>query len=304
MEKSPEVPLSSGVSSLSEKRRRMMSFPVEVLGLPSLLAGGLSFRLIQISGDNGVSESRHVLVPNAAMRQVHESIRNWVEGLTAIYNQTATYRPCISEKDSVLRHRYGRLFYILHIKEALQSVDSDKLFDILWELDPEMRRHSREAKPFLLAHCFVPPTGLVGISPAARALLKLYYAVLVDCEIAALCERVGLNTFTRFGDVIVVSCKQRHLLTPRVQVEIRAILKKAGFDKLNHARTGIRDLVRKDIHFRLWALQWQGGEQSAKIFISPAPVARAEQVSDGVWSQIAKEVGVMADTFRRLLTRR
>ena len=102
MEKSPEVPLSSGVSSLSEKRRRMMSFPVEVLGLPSLLAGGLSFRLIQISGDNGVSESRHVLVPNAAMRQVHESIRNWVEGLTAIYNQTATYRPCISEKDSVL----------------------------------------------------------------------------------------------------------------------------------------------------------------------------------------------------------
>jgi len=208
---------------------------------------------------SGVSQKRHIYMPNKSMSILHKRLINYFRNLKVPLPFAFGARPKNSPLKNVWWHRHNRYFYLLDLSKAYSSVSCEKLTSILGFLDEQLKNFEQEVYKFLDEYCFWFGRGLVTGAPASPDLFNIYTGILLDRPLGELCKKHNL-TFTRYLDDLAFS-SSKIPIGKRKRQEIRTIIKGAGFE-VNHHKSRVCDLKISSI-----VINGVGLELGGRIFV-------------------------------------
>lgn len=242
-----------------------MSLKNLVLGLepdPRLLGGTPAFRVFAIKDRNPLSQTtkriRLLEAPNEQMRIIHGRLIRDLRALKIEQPYATACRSGDSPLKNVERHKRSEFFYLLDLRRAYQSIDIEKLAEILCRVDPELMNMHTSVQAFLEQRCMSRFGGLATGAPASPDLFNLYCAFLVDEKIGILCVEHNL-TYTRYLDDLTISGNEP--IRRRIRKEAREIIEQAGFG-VNHGKVKLLDLAKGPI-----TINGVGLELGGRVFV-------------------------------------
>ena len=206
-------------------------------------AGFRHFTLKDVNLLGGGTKHRRIAAPNPQMKTVHKGLIAYLRQLPVNLSSATGARKGHSPLTNIIPHRHNRYFLLLDIKSAYETVEDDKLIEVLLANDPSIPRDlfgSEELEAFLKAHCLNENGGLLTGAPASPDLYNIYVGVLLDGQLRELATKYGL-VYTRYLDDLTFS--SNILIGKRKRKAIHTAIRAAGFI-IHEAKTQLLDRRR------------------------------------------------------------
>jgi hypothetical protein len=198
------------------------------------------------------SKVRDLYTPNLEMKKLHEKLLKNLRRLKNVDLSSATAKTGSRIVLHVARHRHNRFFYKTDLRSAFDSVDGDRLAEVLVKLDPKIS--FGEMKQFLVKFCLTPLGGLITGAPSAQDLFNIYCAVLIDAPLREYCEQFDI-VYSRYLDDLTFSAQEP--IGARKREQIRRIVTAAGFT-VGHHKSRVFDLAKAPIEINGIGLEYGG----------------------------------------------
>ncbi len=208
-----------------------------------------SYTLRDCNPLSGHEKRRVICNPNRTMRIVHGRLIRYIRKLPVSRVNSTGGVPGMSPLKNIRLHargsRFPRHFFLVDISGAYQSVDPEKLVEVLCVADRELGGSRSQVRVFLDLYCLSRREGglLVG-APASPDLFNLYCEVLLDPSLRDLCRKYNL-TYTRYLDDITFSSLQQPIGKKKRRA-LRAVIDAVGF-ALSPSKTQVLDLRKGPI---------------------------------------------------------
>ncbi len=203
------------------------------------------YRSFFISDHNlvsGLRKKRKVFDPNGSMRSIHQRFLEYLRPLETRVNQTNRFCCFNSTNFNAGVHAtFGFFFYQIDLKNAYQSVNGQKLAQVLCSLDGKLRGQEEEVYEFLKKTCLLKMgIGLITGAVASPILFDIYVGVLLDPGLVQLSDELNLS-YSRYRDDLTFSNKRwpgRRPIGRLKRKRIRQIILNAGF-QINHRKSAV-----------------------------------------------------------------
>ncbi|MDA3814951.1 MAG: reverse transcriptase domain-containing protein, partial [Patescibacteria group bacterium] len=184
----------------------------------------------------GTTKYRTIHAPNVSMRMIHGIfIKNFLrklpigKGLRFATGGRKGWNPL----RNVERHKNGRFFYLIDIKDFYNNIDGEKLSEILCSLDKRLTGKEDAMFAFLKKYFILKNgKGLITGAPASVDLANIYLAYTVDHHLARICQKNDIGAYSRYLDDLTFSSLKP--FGKRLRGKIRQIILNAGFGISHH----------------------------------------------------------------------
>lgn len=195
-----------------------------------------SYRKKDINRLSGVTKYRQIYVPNAAMRQLQQTLLNEVRSLRVPLPHATASQPGTSIFSHVQPHIGHQYVVQYDLEDAYGTVQAATL-------DHLLRSYGSRGKwiaEVAVRYSMHAGGGLITGAAASPDLFNIYAAALIDAPLTALLQEWGDVCYTRYLDDLVFSSEKA--IGRRRRSQILDVIRATDF-QLSHHKTRISDLA-------------------------------------------------------------